>query len=122
MKIRCIDITNCYGRLTKDKIYIVLSQDSYGYEIIDDNGVKSYWLQSRFDIIEYKDVQTPTNPTHYHTKIQPIEFIEANNLGFHEGNVIKYITRYKEKNGIEDLEKAKTYIEMLIKKLKRENV
>jgi len=51
--------------------------------------------------------------------IQPLEYTLANNLGFCEGNVIKYITRYKHKNGIEDLEKAKHYIELLIDDIKR---
>ncbi len=52
---------------------------------------------------------------HYKDKaIQPIIYIHANNLGFCEGNVVKYITRWKEKNGIADLEKAKHYIELLI--------
>jgi hypothetical protein len=46
--------------------------------------------------------------------IQPVEFIEKNNLGFCVGNVIKYICRYKNKNGIEDLKKAKHYLEILI--------
>ena len=47
-------------------------------------------------------------------KIQPIEFIIANNLGYIEGNVIKYICRYKKKNGIEDLKKIIHYVELLI--------
>ena len=46
--------------------------------------------------------------------IQPVEFIHKNNLGFIVGNIIKYICRYKDKNGIEDLKKAKHYIDMLI--------
>jgi len=46
--------------------------------------------------------------------IQPVEFIMVNNLGFCEGNAIKYICRHKNKGGVEDLEKAKHYIEMLI--------
>lgn len=58
---------------------------------------------------------------HYKSRgAQPIEYILANELGFCEGNVIKYVTRYKDKNGLEDLEKAKHYIEFLIDKLKRE--
>jgi hypothetical protein len=48
------------------------------------------------------------------TAIQPILYIHANNLGLCEGNVVKYITRWKDKNGIADLEKAKHYIELLI--------
>lgn len=34
--------------------------------------------------------------------------------GFYVGNIIKYVTRYRDKNGIEDLEKAKTYLQRLI--------
>lgn len=47
-------------------------------------------------------------------RIQPIEFIEGNDLGFSVGNIIKYVCRYKHKNGKEDLLKAKHYIELLI--------
>lgn len=126
MKVRCINKIKNNQPLTLMQEYEVakiIDLDGFnkGYVIVDDNGNSNNWYHdSFFEVI--KDTETPTNPTHYHTKIQPIEFIEANNLGFHEGNVVKYITRYKDKNGIEDLEKAKTYIEMLIEKLKRENV
>lgn len=46
--------------------------------------------------------------------IQPVEYIHANAIGYFEGNVIKYVTRWRKKNGIADLEKAKHYIELLI--------
>jgi hypothetical protein len=46
--------------------------------------------------------------------IQPVEYIYANALGYFEGNVIKYVSRWRKKNGIADLEKAKHYIELLI--------
>lgn len=46
--------------------------------------------------------------------IQPIEFIHANKIPFLEANVIKYIMRHKSKNGLQDLEKAKHYLEILI--------
>lgn len=46
--------------------------------------------------------------------IQPIEFIHANNVPYCEANVIKYVMRHKEKNGLQDLLKAKHYIELLI--------
>lgn len=53
--------------------------------------------------------------SHYKNfKIQPIEFIHANNIPFSEANVIKYVCRWREKDGIKDLEKAKHYIELLI--------
>ena len=46
--------------------------------------------------------------------IQPVTYINANGLSYLQGNVIKYVTRYKDKNGVEDLEKAKHYIDLLI--------
>lgn len=46
--------------------------------------------------------------------IQPITYIEANELGFSEGNVVKYVTRWKFKGGIQDLEKAR---DVLTKKI-----
>jgi hypothetical protein len=53
--------------------------------------------------------------THYRDKkIQTWDYIVQNNLGYLEGNVIKYVSRYKEKNGIEDLIKAAHYLEKLI--------
>lgn len=53
--------------------------------------------------------------THYKGKaIQPWDYIIANNMGFLDGTAIKYITRYKEKNGVEDLRKAIHFIEKLI--------
>lgn len=59
------------------------------------------------------DVQVGGN--HYKKfKIQPIEFIHANDLNFFQGNIIKYATRYKDKNGIEDLKKVKHYVDLLI--------
>jgi hypothetical protein len=46
--------------------------------------------------------------------IQPWDFILSNNLGYCEGAVVKYVTRYKHKNGIEDLQKAKHFLDKLI--------
>ena len=51
---------------------------------------------------------------HYQMPIQPIEFIHRNKIPFIEGNVIKYIVRWRDKNGIADLQKARHYIDMLI--------
>jgi len=66
-----------------------------------------------------KDVQVGGN--HYKKKgIQPIEYIYANDLDFFQGNVVKYVTRFKDKNGLQDLEKAKHYLEMLIEQTKGE--
>jgi len=52
---------------------------------------------------------------HYKNKgIQPIVYIHANNLGFCEGNVVKYVTRWRDKGGKADLEKAIHYLQLLI--------
>ena len=47
-------------------------------------------------------------------KIQPIEFIHANAIPYMEANVIKYVCRHRDKNGLQDLAKAIHYLEMLI--------
>ena len=53
--------------------------------------------------------------THY-TKcgIMPTTYIRANNLDFFEGNIVKYITRHKDKNGAEDIKKVIHYAEMIL--------
>ena len=62
-----------------------------------------------------KSYKKQVGGSHYKKyKIQPVEFIGKNNSGFCEGNIIKYILRFKEKGGVQDLEKAKHYIELLI--------
>ena len=53
--------------------------------------------------------------------IEPWEYIRANKLDFFEGNVIKYISRWRHKNGLEDLLKAKVYIEELIRQQEASN-
>lgn len=55
---------------------------------------------------------------HYRKAIQPWDIIEEWQLNFWAGNVLKYLLRYPYKNGVEDLEKAKHYLEYLIKKEK----
>lgn len=86
-----------------------------------------------------KEIELPVKPTiydtpkaesaldkqigggHYKEKgIQPIEYIFANNLGFCEANIVKYATRWKDKNGIQDLEKIIHYTELLIELTKKE--
>lgn len=58
---------------------------------------------------------TQVGGSHYKDlAIQPVEYIHKNNLGYVEGSVIKYVTRWKNKNGIQDLQKAKHFIELLI--------
>lgn len=58
---------------------------------------------------------TQVGGTHYKKyEIQPIEYCQKNGLNYCESNVIKYITRWRDKGGIEDLKKAKHMIDLLI--------
>ena len=61
-------------------------------------------------------IEDPVNsPKHYtQGEMETITAIEGLGLDYHQGNVLKYISRYKYKNGIEDLRKAKWYIDRLI--------
>ena len=61
------------------------------------------------------------NPKHYKTgSVEPIDLIDSMDLGFYEANIVKYVSRWKAKNGLEDLRKAKWYLDRLISK--EENV
>lgn len=52
---------------------------------------------------------------HYKNKsIQPVQYCMANGIGFMEGSVIKYVTRWRDKGGVQDLKKAKHFLELLI--------
>ena len=57
-----------------------------------------------------------TQPEHYNFGIEPAEFMEALGIAedYYAGKVIKYISRYKQKNGIEDVKKARQYCKMLL--------
>ena len=60
-------------------------------------------------------LKTQVGGNHYKDlKIQPIEFIHANNIPFCEANAIKYLCRWRHKNGKQDLLKARHYIDLLI--------
>ncbi|MHA1972984.1 MAG: DUF3310 domain-containing protein [Candidatus Hodarchaeales archaeon] len=66
-------------------------------------------------------VDNPITPKHYtEMGISPVEYIEANCLSFTEGNIIKYVSRYKKKKGLEDLKKARWYLEHLIEDYQEE--
>lgn len=73
-----------------------------------------------FDLFE--DLMSPHEKQiggdHYKSmKIQPSEYIVANELGWYEGNAVKYISRYKQKGGRKDIEKAIHYLELLLEKI-----
>ena len=58
----------------------------------------------------------PIDPKHYNQlAIQPRDYITKNNLGYNEGNIVKYISRWRFKEGLVDLKKARNYINYIIK-------
>jgi hypothetical protein len=61
-------------------------------------------------------IDDPVNsPKHYtQGQMEVITAIEGLGLDYHQGNVLKYVSRYRHKNGIEDLRKAKWYIDRLL--------
>jgi hypothetical protein len=62
-----------------------------------------------------EEIHRPIRPHHYTAlAIEPWDFIVKNKLGYCEGNVIKYVCRWQNKNGVEDLRKAKAYLDRLI--------
>ena len=69
-----------------------------------------------------KNQSTEIRPNHYNQGIECWDYIVSHNMDFLTGNVIKYVTRYKDKNGIEDLYKALTYLNKLIEVENAHNV
>lgn len=59
--------------------------------------------------------------THYQRAIQPWDIISEWELDFWEGNVLKYLLRWKHKDGVQDLKKAKHYLEYLIERELNDN-
>lgn len=94
----------------------VKNEDGSGYGFFKKEHLCA--LRKLPDTISFEDSDNPTDRqvggNHYDMPIQPVEFIERNGLGFCVGNCIKYLCRYQKKNGKQDLEKAKHYIDLLI--------
>ena len=62
-----------------------------------------------------KATDTQEGGTHYKDMaIQPVEYIHKNGIGYFEGCVIKYVSRWRGKNGLQDLKKARHFLDLLI--------
>jgi hypothetical protein len=97
--------------------------DGWGHTILPNHYTEgNKRMRAAVDAVHMGTPPNPANPLskqvdgeHYKDlKIQPIEYIHANNIPFAEGCAIKYLTRWRAKGGIKDLEKAKHFIELLI--------
>ena len=97
----------------KNKNYTIIPST----QIADLRTKSTDWTPAHEDIeaMNQKASETQIGGSHYsEMAIQPIEFIHKNGLSFIQGNIIKYVCRYKSKGGIEDLNKANHYIDVLI--------
>lgn len=74
-------------------------------------GTTQAWIKEQY-MKEAKAKQV--GGEHYLLQIQPIDFIVKNDIPFREGNVIKYVTRHRNKNGKQDIEKAIHYLQMIL--------
>ena len=93
-----------YVDVTGEEVEIV--EDIYSYHADDLTLIKNEVLESK----PYNPLNAQEGGGHYKDRgIQPLEYTMKNNLSFCEGNVVKYISRYKSKNGIEDLAKVIHY-------------
>ena len=93
-----------YVNVTGEEVEI--DEDIYSYHADDLTLVKNEVLETQV----YNPLVAQEGGGHYKDRgIQPLEYTMQNNLSFCEGNVVKYISRYKSKNGIEDLAKVIHY-------------
>lgn len=113
-------------RWTEGKEYPVI-YNNFNRSGIKDN-TSRFWYEHEINNLPYifilkEEPQTPDlieNQPHYKNQsIEPIDLMRNNfskeeYSGFLQGNVLKYMLRYKDKNGLEDLKKAKTYLTWLI--------
>lgn len=84
--------------------------------MVQDLKISGFWndRQKRLAMLESVN-NRQEGGNHYKTlAIQPWDYIIQNNLGFLEGNVIKYVTRWKDKEGLQDLQKARHFLDKLI--------
>ena len=107
------------GITVKSHLALVAKISSSGADVIIDDSKQGEPMLD-LDMYPKKEPsnQAATNKqvggSHYQLPIQPIEYILANGLGYCEANVVKYVSRWRNKGGIQDLKKAIHYLEMLI--------
>lgn len=112
-KVKYHDGTHTYTTESAFKNHFVIPELEVNFEDSKCDGVEP-------DVEVYFESDLIDNQIHYTVNgIQPIQIMKANMTkeefrGFLEGNILKYPLRYKHKNGLEDLKKAKTYLTWLI--------
>ena len=111
---------NTLKYLTHGKVYTVFKIDENGYITMYENDTISF-NQYDFELVEEPSMSKLIDQQDHYKKagVEPIELMKQNFTkeeysGFLQGNIIKYLLRFKRKNGVEDLKKALTYLTWLI--------
>ena len=110
---------------TEGREYIITSILNKGFYLEGDNGSEHYVNKLKCDNYIFNPIYNKNNsssPPHYQGSIQPIDLINAQDLNFNLGNVVKYVCRAGKKKGeniLSDLEKAKDYINFEIERVKQ---
>lgn len=140
-QVRIEKVRVIQGRNNNNEVDLRYTDTGAGLSMTVPNFLQKFKLVKKLDLIDYyRDQKVVLNPntnggvsvepvsepesalqvqvggSHYKNfKIQPLEFTMANNLDFIQGNVVKYICRHKEKNGVEDLKKVIHYAQLAAK-------
>ncbi len=118
-----------YGDTFKAGVIYTISGETDGFprlKELEGKTAHNYWAQDAFKLVDdnIKPQEDIVNlPKHYTMgKIQVLDFIEDQKLQFHEAQVLKYVVRAKHKgNELQDLKKAKFYLDRLIGNLENAN-
>lgn len=120
-KVICVNNENI-KYLTLGKEYLTTDSDDDMVCVINDDGIEVYYNKNRFiHKKETTSTEKVNHPNHYNKGIEVIDYINSWSMDFLEGNIIKYVSRYKYKNGMEDLKKAKQYLDWLIEREDNKN-
>ena len=118
-KVLCREDNTSFGWLKKGNEYTVQKEDASHYLLF---GSDTWWSKNRFDELKGSGLTPdPVNhPSHYtQGGIETLDYIKAKLTqeefcGYLKGNIFKYVSREGLKNGVEDLKKARFYLDKLV--------
>ena len=108
--------------MTKQELIDELKNIPSEIDGTDFNDGYDFGILRAIALVAQLDDNKNTTPSHYQGNIQPIDLINAQDLNFNLGNVVKYVSRAGKKQGenvLSDLEKAKNYINYEIERIKK---
>lgn len=133
--VKCINTEDC-PQLVEGNIYRVVEERKFIYLIDKGTGFTEQFDKSRFVEVSVRLLfkghcdpkgpegelpDTPITPKHYKRGIETWDYTDSWGMDFLEGSIIKYVTRWRDKNGIEDLKKANQFLLRLIEREEKKN-